>query len=450
MDSGPFVRRDGGPREPTVDGVITEGEWRNGTVAENTVETDRVGSALTRLRAALSNDALVVAVEGTLAEGDALVVYVDRALGEADGVDLGALADEDGALDVALSSPAGAPLVGPTGFRVDAALGTTEMPRSAVGLDEATGWRDVGTDASNFAWLPGEEGLLVCSDTVCEGSLPLEALGGEAPRTIALFARIVRADGALTNQTLPEDDADAPATVSAVLTLDEGAIVVDAGTPDAGPPDAGPPDGVVIDGVLGVEEWASASVFTNTAAPAGTFATNPPLTRLFTMRDATHLYMAVEGGVSAGNAIVAYLDRDVGDGTGVPSPTPLDDFNGDLDRALSKMLFTPSDLWIDFAWGTLDMGRVGALNDPRMGWRDVSSNLSLFAPVSSTVAPTACGPTTCETSISLAALGAGSGDDIGVFVRLVSATSLAMSNQTLPMDDPLAPELVSVYALVRP
>src|SRR5690606_22653156 len=98
------------------------------------------------------------------------------------------------------------------------------------------------------------------------------ALGGTAPRTIALFARIVRDGGGLTNQTLPEDDPDQPGVVRALLTVD-----VEPPMPDAGPPDAGVDAGVggiVIDGVIDEAEWAAASVASSDVPAAGAFAGN--------------------------------------------------------------------------------------------------------------------------------------------------------------------------------
>lgn len=437
-----FVRRDSGPRIPSVDGAIEEAEWERAVTVRAEVPTDRPGSTLSRLSALLLGDRLYVAVAGTLAEGDSVVVYVDRDHGGPDGVaDAGALADTDGALDAAITQPS----LDASGVAVDLAWGTTLMPHEAVGLDDAAGWRDVAGDPSAYGWIAAEDGPTVCSASACETSIDLAALGVVAPRRIALFARIARADGGLTNQTLPEDDADRPERVRALLTIEEPAPVPDAGTPDAGV-DAGG-GGIVIDGVLTEPEWAAASVFTSGVVATGSFAGNA-LRTLRTLRDATRLYVAIEATLTAGNAIVMYVDQDFGGEGGLVSPTPLEDLAGMLDRALSKELFTGAELRVDFAWGTVAMNRVATATDDLMGWRDVGTDPSSFRAIDGLLAPSACSAGVCETAIDLATLEVPAGAPVALFVRLVAATSLGVSNQTLPMDDASAPETVSVVAVL--
>lgn len=442
MDAGPppVVRRDAGPGVAAIDGIIDDDEWEGAASAELERDTDSPGTELRRLLARLEDDRLVVAIDGTLAAGDTLVVYVDRALEEGVGIaDLSTIDDTDAALDAALSFGPSTP----AGFAADFAFGTDATPRDVTGLDPGAGWRELD-DPSALTWLSGMEAPLVCTLEACEAALSLDALGGEAPRTVALFARVVSGAGGYTNQTLPEDDD--PATVTSLLRLDD-AVVPDAGMPDAGV-DAGP-EGVVVDGALSPGEWDAAMMLTQSTVATGSFV-GSSLDALYALRTDDRLYVAVEATLTAGNALVVYVDRDLFGIFGLPSPTPLDDVSGQLDRALSRPMFTPAEVLIDHAWGTLDLGRAATAFDDRMGWRDVGTTPDDFRAFDVADAPTVCGPSVCETSIALADLGVGSGDAIGLYARLVSATSAALSNQTLPFDDPANPDFVTEVVRLDP
>lgn len=444
-DTGP--RPDAGPRRPTVDGLVSDREWRGAAEAESEEPTDRSGSELRRLRATIHDDQLFFAIEGSIAEGDSLVLFVDRAMGVDEGVaDLERLDDERTALAAALSREA---IATPADFAADFGWATTLFPHAAVGLDDAQGWRDLTEDPTDLVPIDSETAPSICGAEACEGAIPLETLGGAAPRRIGLFARILRADTGLVNQTLPMDDPDAPDVVTQVLTVVDGEPPMDGGVDmDAGL-DAGP-RGVVVDGVLSAGEWDAASRYADTGpAPFGSFAGND-LRTLYALRTADRLYVAIEGDLTAGNAFVMYVDREVGGAEGATSPTPFADFSGDLDRALSKTLFPPAEFRIDVAWGTLDLRRAGTATDARMGWREVGTNPSVFVPIGGAGAPTVCSANVCETSIALTDLGTPAGGDIGLFVRLVAATSDGVSNQTLPTDDPSAPELISLWAVLPP
>lgn len=439
FDGGGIIRRDGGARRPTIDGTIEDGEWAGAVEARSSTATDSEGSTLTRLLARIEDDELFVGVEGTLAAGDAMVLYVDHALGGSDGIpDLASLSDETGTLDSAVSSGFSTPF----SFRADFAWGTTTMPRRPVGLDEETGWRQLDV-APDFHWIVSEAAPSACSDTACETSIPLSTLGGTSPRTIAMFARIVHADGTFANQTLPGDDPDAPGVVNALTRIDDGMVVGDGGVPDGGF-DGGPPASIVIDGQLDpATEWDSASRYEQLITAEGLFA-GAYADTLYVVRDATTLRVAIHAELGSNHALVMYVDHDVSGPDGLASVDTLDDFVGALDTALSKPLITPAELRIDAAWGTLDMGRTAAVGDERMGWRSLS-NASAYTNLSGA---TVCGIDFCETEITLAELGVASTAEIGLFVRLVSATSTAFSNQTLPLDDTFSPELVSVYASI--
>lgn len=448
FDAHVLPRRDAGPAGPFVDGVVDESEWADARVVENAVATDQPGNTLERLRVLVVENRLFLAVEGTIADGGALLVYVDGELGGADGVsDFADLTDEDGLVDGRLSRPFDVPV----GFAADVAFGTTMMPREVVGLTDDAGWRDVGTDPSEFIWLSGETAPLVCSATACEASIELGELPGEAPREIAVFARLESADGFLTNQTLPEDDPGAPENVSEVITVRDGEpLPPDAGVPtDAGDVDAGASSEPTIDGVVGASEWAGALVETNTRTADGTSFAGNALRSLRVLRSADRLYVAIEGDLFGDTAILMYVDADVGGGVGIVNASELADGVGSLDNALSfRNIILPAELRVDFAWGTLDMSRAALGTDDRMGWRDVASNSAVFMPVSSADAPTVCSVTACETSIPLADLGTRTGRTVGLFVRLGSTVLSTLSNQTLPFD--LDAELVVAFAEVPP
>lgn len=439
------ARADTGVRPPPeVDGRVEEAEWRGALVAEAERPSDRPGSVLSSLRARIVGERLYVAVQGTLAPGDALALYVDRDLGSASGVTPSQLTDSEGVLDALLAQRE---LVVPSAMRLDFAWGTARMPHAAEGLDDAAGWRNLGDRPERFNGVAAERAPSVCGTDACETFIPLGELGGRAPRRIALFARLVRADGGLTDQTLPEDDAARPERVGAWLELEDGRP--DAGVLDAGVDAGGPAVGVVVDGVIGADEWAEASVYPNAISAAGIFA-GSALRSLRALREGSRLYVGIEATLGADQAIAMYVDADVGGFDGLVSPTPLDDFAGALDRALSKELVTPAEIRIDLAWGTLQMSRAAGAIDDRMGWRDVATNPDEFRAIDGTRAPSACSENACETSIELATLGVPPGATIGVFVRLVSSTTVAFSNQTLPMDNPAIPELIDAVAFVRP
>ncbi len=443
MDAGPRIIPDAGP-PLAVDGVLDDPQWARAVEVSADVATDRPGSTLRRLLAYISRGRLYVGVEGTIAAGDALVVYVDGERGGPDGVaDPTALIDAEGGLDVALSQE----LDLPADLALDVAVGTRAMPRSVTGLDPDAGWRDLADQPDDFRSFTGEEAPLVCGANACEAAIDLSSVAGDRPRELALFARIVAADGSLTNQTLPEDDAGAPGVVRAVLRIEDGDLF-DAGVPladagvDAGPPGSAP----VIDGVVGATEWAGAAVETNALSAAGTPFAGNALTTVRLLRDADRLYMAVEGSLVAGNAILAYVDANVGGVGGVPTSTAsFGDLSGALDTAIStKTLILPSEHLLDFVWGTLEMPASGASD--RVGWRDVATDQAAFAPPTS--ASTACSASACETSIALADLGATPSTTIGVFVRLGSAAGSVLSNQTLPQD--VDPEFAVRFIELRP
>ncbi len=233
----------------------------------------------------------------------------------------------------------------------------------------------------------------------------------------------------------------------------DGGSTPDAGSRDGGRADAssdahaggdGGTSGIVIDGVIGATEWSTALAARNTVASAWGEAN--VLSRVLAIVADGSLYVAVEGSLESGaeNAILVYVDAERGSGAGVEDPITLSDGEGALDNALSAGLTTPSDFEADYAWGTRDMDCASTGFDDRMGWRDIATDPGDFAWVDSAEAPTSCGATACETRIALATLGGSATGTIALFARLGNTDGTALSNQTVPEDDPDAPGTVSV------
>lgn len=210
---------DAGSRVITIDGVIGAAEWAGVPDVTNTVATAWAGNEITRMLATIEVGRLYLAVEGTVEPMNAIVVYFDNDLGGAAGVSsLSDLTDSTGGLDNALSGS----FTTPTMFRADYAWGTRDMGRAAVGTDDRIGWRDLASDPGDFAWIDSAVAPTTCSATACEAYIPLAMLGGTAPRTIALFARINNGSGDMSpNQTLPMDDPSRPRDVSMLLTVSD-------------------------------------------------------------------------------------------------------------------------------------------------------------------------------------------------------------------------------------
>jgi hypothetical protein len=245
-----------------------------------------------------------------------------------------------------------------------------------------------------------------------------------------------------SGRTDAEMGIDADVTVDAGIDAGAEDAGVDAGSSDAGSSDA--PTPLEVDGVVSDAEWMGATVLENTVATNWGAAQNR-LDALRTIVDGGRLWIAVEGLVETTNAIVVYVDTDLVDTTtGLPSFASLTDAMGSLDNALSANFTVPANFYVDYAWGTRAMGTdVAPLTndtmsgfDERIGWKDVVMGAGAdFSWIGHGDAPVACGASACETSIALSRLGATSGDQIAMFVRLTNAEGTAFdSRQRLPED----------------
>ncbi len=232
----------------------------------------------------------------------------------------------------------------------------------------------------------------------------------------------------------------------------------DAGMDDAGTDaaDAGADTGALptptIDGVIMPGEWGDVSVVTNGEA---TLWDGNELRSLRAFTDGTDLWVALEGIVEGTpateiNAIVLYVDNDLSDTTtGVLDPIDLTDGVGPLDDALSAGYRTDPPFRADYAFGTRGMNESADGTDPRIGWRDVASNVADFAWVSGAEAPAVCGTDACETRIPLTTLGAVAGATIAMFARINDGAGMAFNNaQCLPEDNPSDTTTVTAYYTV--
>jgi hypothetical protein len=232
---------------PTIDGTIGATEYAMAARAENTVIPSAWGAnELRELRVCFDDNALYIAVRGSVEPApmggttNSIVIYLDRdfrggAGGTATGIALfSALMDRSGQLDTALSANFRL-TAAVDGFGVEGAFGVYGTRTFTASTSDTTqGWRlfwpagGMPDRRSDFAYvLSGVntncQDRLGLMDDVCETSILWTSLF-EGPRppmtTVALFARIVNADGTMSpDQTLPQDDPTNPRTISRLLTV---------------------------------------------------------------------------------------------------------------------------------------------------------------------------------------------------------------------------------------
>ena len=68
---------DAGSPPPTIDGVLSAGEWSAAVIAVDLTATVWTGNELRGLRVVVSDDALYLALEGRVEGGNAMAVYLD-------------------------------------------------------------------------------------------------------------------------------------------------------------------------------------------------------------------------------------------------------------------------------------------------------------------------------------------------------------------------------------
>ncbi len=253
------------------------------------------------------------------------------------------------------------------------------------------------------------------------------------------------------------DAGDAAAATDGGLDAGSDAATADDAGVDAAASDAGRDGGAdaghdaavitppVVDGVVGGTEWAFA---TSGSSSTATIWTGNSLTTLRAIAIGGTLYVAIEGQIESSNGMVVYIDGDPGGTHGVADLATLTDSIGALDNAISAGFTVPSTFRADVAWGTTIMSHLVTGADDTTGFRDLSVSVSNFAWLTGT--QTACTAAACEASISTSALGPGPAPRaIQLFARIVSPDGTLSPNQTLPMDDPTMPRVVSVVLSVH-
>ncbi len=214
-------------------------------------------------------------------------------------------------------------------------------------------------------------------------------------------------------------------------------------------PDAGrlPPR---IDGIIDVEEWAHALEVTSVTEPIPPF-TGARLTGLLAIRTESTLYLGISGLLDLGNAMMVLLDTAFGTDEGaVLSGAVFLDFEGTLDSAISETIWLTDapDFRPEYIWGTTLMPFSSTAADAQSGWRRVSDPSEAFEWVSRGVI-SRCSETQCETMIALDTPGFSSTETIAIAVRIGNPFG-QLSNQTLPLDNPNAPETLTEFLLIPP
>jgi hypothetical protein len=193
-----------------------------------------------------------------------------------------------------------------------------------------------------------------------------------------------------------------------------------------------------LDGTIGSDWDATFLVATTSLAPDWGAGKNE-LKALHVAFDDTYLYVGVSGVVEAPNAIVGYVDRDFGAGTGYADMNALSDNTDTLDNAVSsKVVVTAAGFGADRAFGTKGMASVtesSAWPDTdKAGWRDLTQPGNFGWDAASVV--TKPGGTDVEAAIKLDTLFAAAtpavGSTLAIVVRILSADGQYTSAQALP------------------
>jgi hypothetical protein len=266
------------------------------------------------------------------------------------------------------------------------------------------------------------------------------------------------------------DVVDAVDAIDAIDALDasDATDAVDAPV-DAGPTGRCTP---TVDGTIGTD-WGSDQLLTTSSTASSWGAGLNELRALHVCYDATNLYVGIEGTVEAANGIVLYLDRDYDPTgatvTGISVFSALQDHVGTLDSRVSAALTIASGagaFGAEGAWGTAGLASVpeSTTSDTvglRLFWPaggpgpdggtlpDRRSNFAWM-----TGAATVCTPSAsqCEVAIAWTSLFEGprpAHGAVAMFARINSGDGTMSSNQTLPMDNPIASRIVNQVLVLR-
>ncbi len=260
-------------------------------------------------------------------------------------------------------------------------------------VDGGATWLYADATGSDDGYAPADAGAF---DVTALGDQPVvyelwpRAVGPKGGASVAVHgaglatASTLRVDGAEVQfSTTPTGlsfvaPAHALGTASVEVELADGTLVASP-TPLAYAP-VGTPQ---VDGVRDADEWPDDAAVATTDLPPDWGAGLNELHRVWLAYDADMLYVAIEGrveGPPVDNALVAYLDLDMGNATGVADTTELTDNagNGDLDDALSGLAATTAaGFGADVAAGTVGGASFEAGPDlsgaAKAGWRGLAS-----------------------------------------------------------------------------
>lgn len=212
-DTGLDTRSDA-PVDPiTVDGRLSERVWVDAIEYAPTAAGSGLlfgGARFVRFVVFRTETTLSIAYEGDFLETNTIVVYIDRDYGSDLGVLLNGvpLADRAGAVDAVLSN---AITTVDTSFRPDIAWGSAKRPESATTSSGTLGWRTLSQFGSHINLSAGRS---VCTDRICETSIPLATLGVDAGATLRLAMRV----GDSSEPDLWADGLVAPADEAAFIS----------------------------------------------------------------------------------------------------------------------------------------------------------------------------------------------------------------------------------------
>ncbi|MGB0591451.1 MAG: IPT/TIG domain-containing protein [Myxococcota bacterium] len=191
------------------------------------------------------------------------------------------------------------------------------------------------------------------------------------------------------------------------------------------------------DGLL--NEWPEASLLATNTLPSS-WGDDNTLQGLYVAADDTHLYVAVEGQCYAAdgfNAIVVYIDVDLGDSTGVTQTASLTDSNHAVDAVLGGILeFTAPGFGAEVAVTSLNMSGYDPLFadpiDATAGWRALAPADDFPWLINGAVYGS---PSSVEARIPLEALlgpPTGATHQLGFITRLTNGTGDYTADQALP------------------
>ncbi len=174
------------------------------------------------------------------------------------------------------------------------------------------------------------------------------------------------------------------------------------------------------------------------------------LSALYLAHDDHNLYLGVRGFVESNNALVLYLDADYGPQSGgLGSIASATDDSGGLDNALSaNITVADPNFKVDWGLGTKGMASADGVMEDNAGWRAMGLNAQDFPWITGRLVS---GDGGFEAAIPLTDIFGGQVPQearIAVFARLVNEDGQYFANQTVPMDDPDQPNLVSQVAVI--